>query len=569
MLKRLLLAVGVLFAGCTKTPVQQLVPSHDPVRPLQAEARTDGEPTQPAHVDFTITAVHEKQKPLAHAPFRASGGPWTFLDCRAARHPRITFTVGLREQIPARAVLAVQDGRSGSRFVTWFHTAFPGRLPKVLAQSHTPEALLIHALGLGEHMGRNPNGEFEGTEGSWTATKWFLEYDGRSAEVFFNYSLTERKGEFSEKDAGYRDDLLAILASALRDGTRPQRAPETDPNLTSVGPRLGKPRRLLSHLATRYAFSPKGRFAVCQDGTVIRAVRLGAHEARPFEIARFEHAPWDFRVLNEDLRLIVEEGIPQEPGVRNLGDNTCMWWVSPNQKRLLHGWEKDLDLAEAAVSPDYRFVAFERWYGNGERRTKFLNILDRTTGVMRTAASQGRPLSVVGWKRTEAGLRAVARMPRVRSDTKQQPESYLIEPVTGRMQRQYDEPALAGDELLSPDGKYRVQLDKDRLTVTTVASGQKRGFVFHGDNRRFLIDDCIEWVSPRYLRFNGPRLAFIDATTMKMSFASPAERTHQRPTAYKFSSDLRWVLYQEERIDGESLFLAPVESASGQRTEGK
>jgi hypothetical protein len=48
-------------------------------------------------------------------------------------------------------------------------------------------------------------------------TQWFLEHDGRYAEVFFNYNRRTRWGEFREKDSDYRDVLLAIFASALLD----------------------------------------------------------------------------------------------------------------------------------------------------------------------------------------------------------------------------------------------------------------------------------------------------------------------------------------------------------------
>ena len=66
----------------------------------------------------------------------------------------------------------------------------------------------------------------------WTATKLFPKEHGLEAEVFFNYNLQSREGEFSEKDPDYRQDLIAILETALRDGPRPDRTPDTDPNLT-------------------------------------------------------------------------------------------------------------------------------------------------------------------------------------------------------------------------------------------------------------------------------------------------------------------------------------------------
>ncbi len=125
-----------------------------------------------------------------------------------------------------------------------------------------------------DNMDREREGGFSGTGGGWTATKWFPEHDGLSGEIFFNFNLDKRQGEFSEKDADYADDLVAIFASALRDGPRPERTPENDPNLTRIGPTIGKPRKLLSRLAAHYSFSPKSRFAVYQDRSTIWALPI-------------------------------------------------------------------------------------------------------------------------------------------------------------------------------------------------------------------------------------------------------------------------------------------------------
>ena len=136
------------------------------------------------------------------------------------------------------------------------------------------------------------------------------EQDGRSGEVYFNYNLGKRQGELSEKDAEYADDLVAVFASALRDGPRPERTPESDPNLSRSGPAIGRPRKLLPRLAARYSFSPEGRFSVYQDGSTIFALPTDQPDGKPFEVVRLDHSPWDVHVLNEDLDCLVQEGAP-------------------------------------------------------------------------------------------------------------------------------------------------------------------------------------------------------------------------------------------------------------------
>jgi hypothetical protein len=120
------------------------------------------------------------------------------------------------------------------------------------------------------------------------------------------------------------------------------------------------------------------------------------------------------------------------------------------------------------------------------------------------------------------------------------------------------------DNPLSPDRQHRVRVGEDELVVTGTADGRERRFVFHQNDRRFVGEECIEWVSPRHLKFNGPRLALMDVTTMKMSFPESADEGQFGSHSYKFSSDFRWVLYRGEGIDGEGLFLAPVQMRKGE-----
>ncbi len=133
------------------------------------------------------------------------------------------------------AILIVSDRETGARFVEAFGRAFSDEVPAPAKRAHVPRPLPIRTAVLGEDLNREVTGGFSGRGGGWAATKWFPEHDGREAEVYFNYSLTERRGEFAEKDPDYGEDLVAVFASALRDGPRPGRTPDDDPNLTRTG----------------------------------------------------------------------------------------------------------------------------------------------------------------------------------------------------------------------------------------------------------------------------------------------------------------------------------------------
>jgi hypothetical protein len=545
-----------------------------PNEPPQVEVRVGGtDADEPGRLPFTITAVHEKQKLSTDAPLHVKGGEWTVFDCQARTNAKVDFTIGVIEKRGAggappvawgRAVLIVKDREAGNSFVELFGKSFPGAMPKTIKRPHVPEPLFINTAILGENLHREAKGGFSGKGGGWTATKWFPEHDGRSGEVYLNYNLGERQGEFSEKDAGYADDLLAIFASALRDGPRPERTPENDPNLTRIGPAIGKPRKLLTRLASHYSFSPKSGFAVFQDGSTVLSLPIDKPDGKAVEIARFDHSIWKLHVLNENLDLLVQEGFPEKPGVKSSADPMRIWWVDrkSKEKKLLRGPEKNLTLAEAPVSLDHRYVALHQWRDNpvGKGRTKFLFLLDRASGKETIFELHGNDFSVVGWKQTEAGPRAIAVTNRWQFDKKEPSELCLADPATGKLERQENVDArLEIDNPLSLDGKHRVRISTSDLIVTDVNDGKQRRFVFHEDDRRYLGSECIEWASPRFLKFNGPRLTLIDVTTMKMCFPASADGAKFGAHAYKFSSDFRWALYQGEGTGGEGLFLAPVE----------
>jgi len=69
---------------------------------------------------------------------------------------------------------------------------------------------------LGERQSQAPGGGFnEKPSGNWTAMKIFIGQGDQEAEVFLNFNLVMRKGQFSMKDPDYGDLLLGELAKVL------------------------------------------------------------------------------------------------------------------------------------------------------------------------------------------------------------------------------------------------------------------------------------------------------------------------------------------------------------------
>jgi hypothetical protein len=241
------------------------------------------------------------------------------------------------------------------------------------------------------------------------------------------------------------------------------------------------------------------------------------------------------------------------------------------EKKLLRGPEKDLNLTELPVSPNQRYVVLSQWQGDPrkEGRSKVFYMIDRESGKTSVCKPDKKNLSVIGWKHTQAGLRLVAITNRWQFDKKEPSELYLVDPATGSLERQENVDArLEIDNPLSPDGKHRVRVGKEEMIVTDAERGRQHRFLFHEYDRRFVGPECIEWVSPRYLKFNGQRLALIDVTTMKMSFLVTADGARFASHAYKFSPDSRWVLYQGETGDGEDFSWLKLKCPGSRRRIG-
>jgi len=87
------------------------------------------------------------------------------------------------------------------------------KLPKLVPRSISlPFTFAI----LGERQSQAPGGGFnDKPSGNWTAMKIFIGQGKQEAEVFLNFNLATRKGQFSMKDPDYGDLLLGELAKVL------------------------------------------------------------------------------------------------------------------------------------------------------------------------------------------------------------------------------------------------------------------------------------------------------------------------------------------------------------------
>jgi hypothetical protein len=520
---------------------------------------------------FNILKAYPNQKRIEQAPWHVDGGDWIFFDCRTAQPRAAMFTVGVHPKSAkggqiawGEATIQVPNRDEGVKLVEQMSNAFQQKSPP-LREPQALQAWKFNTVVLGEGMKREPQGGFSPERGDWSATKWFLERDGFSAEVFFNYSLKERKGEFSEKDPEYREHLLAALAIAVRDGPLPERTPKTDPNLTDVGPTFGSG-RLLAKNAHSFQFGPGGKQIIFASRspageTLVFAVAPD-QPADPREVARLEKELDQVAVLDADAsRLLVLELLPERKGAISTADPKRLWRVdtTKHEKRQLKGpWgEKEFSFGSKPVSPDGRFIAIRGSHArkDGARGVShaiyLLDLEAESTQSIEAGPSWPEPLIWVG---TGSGLRLAFHKTSTFFQKVTQ-EWYLADPATGKSAASQN-PPVSSDELsghLSSDGALVASLKgKESLLITEVKTGQKRRFTFHRDDRSFVYDEVFEWVSPRYLLLHLDRIAFLDVATMKMSYPLPKKDDSY---GHIFSPDFNWVLFHKPKLE---LYVSPV-----------
>lgn len=222
--------VGVLvLAACKKEEV-----AAPPAPAVRADAVTGGSAgprlqvpigraDAPPKLTFAIAKVYEQQQPTAQPPFHADGGPWTFFD--ATLDDGTPFTVGLFDRLRLKsdppmtlvdAALSVGSTADGETLARAYAKAF-GAKEHAAGKAGGLVPLKINSVNLGEKVGRTAGGGFGGS-GSWTASKWTIERAQHATEVYFNFSLDEKKGEWSQKDADDDPEVVQDFMEVLHDG---------------------------------------------------------------------------------------------------------------------------------------------------------------------------------------------------------------------------------------------------------------------------------------------------------------------------------------------------------------
>jgi hypothetical protein len=540
------------------------------------------DPEQMGHLEFRITAVYVNQELTEEFPGHRDGGSWMFLDCAAAtRTGDVPFVVGVQtealpggeqgNEVPAlrgKAVLRTADRATTDAFLALFAANFHTAVPEPLS-SKPLHPVVFNTSILGNSLNRAPigNGFVLGGGGTWTATKWFPATPRIKTEVFFNYSLASRQGEFSEKDFSSREDLMALWARVLRDGPRGQRTPQEDPNVVASGPQLGPLAPIAGVEARHPFFVPGGKWLVYATAAQDKPAQLWAVDtADPKnrrKLAEFQQIIYQVQSTDpEAQRFLVEEKTPDIPGAVSNADPSRFWWVdAPASKvRALDGpWKaRDIDCDPNAVSPDSHYLVLSESHTRGSGNGGFtqLFLIDLQSNGASTVDVNQQWLQIIGWRRDGENLRLLVRTG-LEYDPPEKRKTCLIDPVTGDWKDAGEVAANEALPLVAPGGKsVAAVVEKERLEVKSTSGGGMRALTFNWEDRRLVDDQCVAWLDDRYMSYFNPYPIVIDTVTMKMHYLLTSDLV---PDDVIFSPDFKCAAV----ITADGLLLAPVVGAEG------
>jgi hypothetical protein len=552
-------SICLWMSGCKKSGP---TPPNGPAALVSADGSVkaelgigEGAESQP-HIGFLITRVYKREKLLDAPPWHAQGGDWTFFDARLTGEPAAPFTVGVvvsrsEKGLPlsfGHATIITPDAHAGGQFIERFATAFRSQVPP--ARTPTPlRATPFSIAVLGEGLRRDEQGLNGDGNGGWTALKWFLKDEALDAEVFFNFDLSAQVGEFSEKDEEYRSDLLAALATHLRDGPAADRTPATDPSLTDDGPR---PKEFQS------VGSPHAGFYAWQGTSLLYTeTRPGEPRNRMYVVSPPALDP-PSDVVSVERRLdqvkcaqgrvtsgcVIEERVGENPNIWSSSDLLRFWWIDhqgSTKARITGDWDDGhLELARSPVSTDARFLALAWWKRTNNKGRRAVRFVDRlAAGGGSTFVAPGEDsVDVVGWVNRGGGTLAVARV----GDVFAEPPKgrlTLIDPASGN-EVEGKAPDGTQDDSVSSDGKRTCAFRAEgrEVAIGTGSNGAVRVFSVHPDDVRYTKDARCQWVGPRHVLLQAARLGLIDADTLKMNYPFPKADD----VIYEFSPDGAWVV---------------------------
>jgi hypothetical protein len=388
---------------------------------------------------------------------------------------------------------------------------------------------------LGVDQKREATG-FAGDNGTWITSKWFFEDYGRYAEVYVNFSFEERRGELSEKDSEYREDLIRQLAWAVRDGAPLPRTPAEDANLIESGPRFKDLRQLADSRIQMAGFDSAtlGHYVIRNPKRESQLMTFDpASPADAVEVHRTSHVIGGVSCRElPDVRCATLEIHSESESFYSSNDPKFVSLVQAGKDPIpIAGpWDaRHVSLPRGGLSSDGRHLVTRAPWSQGEKNWVSIFVNEISTGETTILKLAGEDLDFVQWEGEslilESGSPWDDAVPRDRYRARLDGTLQKLESV-GHPTRVWD---------LRHELSFTIQ-EKKCIEISD------REFRFHPDDTSMALEECCSWAGRHIL--NGYRPAFIDPDVLKMNFAADPS---VRGGFAHLSPDNRYVLYESQQ----------------------
>jgi hypothetical protein len=467
-------------------------------------------PSDDGTLPFTITQVHAQQRPSDAPPFFTAGGTWTYAVAHLDGDPAATFVFGMPS-------LATTGGPGFADMIFVPTTAAAGaRVIDALARAlgvtsptwQTGGVLRPRRLSLGV-LGHNTakRDDGYGGTGTWDTTKLFCSAGAiDAAELYFNVSIADKRGEFAQKDTDYNQDVVACLAIALRDGGLPDRTTANDPTLAAKPIRLVRGKQISKHRAENVALLPTRLLVHEELGDSAALLEVDIRTGATKELYKTsERIEWG-RCDETATRCLLKLSKPS--AARNVfggKDRPHLAILEGTKITLLDIPGVELpSLPAAPFSPDGKYVVAET--------PEALVAYDRKTKQTRTLdKGDFLSLDLVGWAKEPSGW--VALVTKLK-DSEDEPSTIVDWQLdAGGATKPSKRPIPPERSPVSPDGKRRADFAKGRVTVT-VDGKSKPTLALHPTDAQEAKPGCCDWIDNRVVWMDE---GYLDTDTMKVS----------------------------------------------------
>jgi hypothetical protein len=372
-----------------------------------------------------------------------------------------------------------------------------------------------------------------GAGDGWEANTLVLQKGAHRPEIFFNLSADGRRARLVEKDEDHREDLVTLLALALRDGSPARRSPQNDPLVASMEPLFGLFQPLARGNQLRAMVPIEGGFlaghTTKKGGRQISEVLLWKHPREaPRQVATSPGLFYDILPAPGGGRCVLAIGYPRGDFALGRNDPAELVVLDLSDGSVAKVVDVNAFGFTGAVAPDGRQVAIAQG--------KVTQVYDLATRQLVATTGPALDVDPVRWSAEGLVLQHIDF-----GSGKTPVTLYRWQPGQG-------EPQELPGPLPSPDGRYRLAATEEGLTISGPGGTRQVKATRPEDVAAFdplRSEDDPRWLGPQHLLVTLDEPMALDLSTGKLHYLFPAAGMRVEAS----SPDGRILIARDERGD--------------------